>query len=75
MTVRDDEDVSLRQGPAGAPDAGPLGAEAVTGLLSELDGIERLPLAEQAARLEALRKGLDEVLARPVAATSATGHG
>jgi hypothetical protein len=38
---------------------------AVTGLLSHLDGLEQEPLAVQAERLEAVRKGLDEALARP----------
>ena len=79
MTVPDDQDVSLRRPAEGRPDAGPLGgppdADTVAGLLSDLDGIDRLPLAEQAARLEAVRKGLDGVLAHPAAGTSATGHG
>jgi len=42
----------------------------VSGLLSSLEGIEAEPLAVQVERLEAVRKGLDDSLARP-----ASGHG
>jgi len=39
--------------------------EDVAALLSRLDGLEQQPLALQAEHLEAVRKALDEALARP----------
>lgn len=38
---------------------------AVGALLSRLDGLEVEPLSAQVAVLDAVRRGLDEVLARP----------
>ncbi len=42
----------------------------VAALLVGLEGLEDQPLAVQVERLEAVRKGLDDAMARP-----ATGHG
>ncbi len=75
MSIHDDEGADLRRAVVHDLDSIPVGPRSVAGLLSDLDGINHLPLAEQAARLETARKGLDDVLARPVTGTSATGHG
>ena len=39
---------------------------AVTALVARLDGLEQQPLAAQVEILDAVRRGLDEALARPV---------
>ena len=44
--------------------------EDVAELLAHLQGLEQQPLAVQAERLDAVRRALDEALARP-----APGHG
>ena len=47
----------------------------VSALVSRLDGIEQMPLPAQAEVLDAVRRGLDEVLARPaVEAPTAPDH-
>ncbi len=77
MTVREEEGATLRGAPDQVPEhgaaaGGPPGSATVAGLLADLDGLESLPLAEQAERLETVRKGLDEALA---AGTRVAGHG
>jgi len=58
------------------PGADEPGLPTLSGLLVGLQELERQPLAIQAERLEAVRKGLDEALARPDAARSvAVGGG
>ena len=42
-----------------------VGDEDVAALLSRLEGLEQQPLAVQAERLDAVRRALDEALARP----------
>ena len=53
------------------------GDQGVAALLARLEGLEQLPLAVQAERLDAVRKGLDAALARPAdgSVPPATGHG
>jgi hypothetical protein len=50
----------------GADERDPAGRSPVAELVGRLDGLERRPLADQADVLDAVRRGLDEELARPV---------
>ena len=52
--------------PNGTDEQDPVVPGPVTALVSSLDGIERQPLAAQVEVLDAVRQGLDAVLARPV---------
>jgi hypothetical protein len=63
----EEDDMTVRVEEVGTP-----GSATVAGLLAGLDGLESLPLTEQAERLETVRKGLDEALA---AGTRGAGHG
>jgi phage-related baseplate assembly protein len=54
------------RGPEPQQAPGPAGPSAVASLVSRLDGLERRPLPAQVEVLDAVRRGLDEELARPV---------
>ncbi len=54
-------------GPGPGPDVRASGPSGVQVLVSRLDGLDQLPLAAQVEVLDAVRRGLDEELARPVA--------
>ena len=55
---------TARGGPVRSVPAAP--PTAVAALVGRLDGLEREPLAAQVDILDAVRRGLDEALARPV---------
>jgi hypothetical protein len=58
------EDDTVRGGPDPSVPAPP--PTAVARLVGRLDGLERQPLTAQVDILDAVRRGLDEALARPV---------
>ena len=53
----------LATAPGGTPTE--LASPEVAALLARLDGLAERPLAEQVERLDGVRRGLDDVLARP----------